>query len=762
MSPTRRSALPYVRSRPASASPASVLSRVLAIIAVLGAVVGISLAGASAALARPAQPTNVVASGGTGLNGEVFISEVFTHGAGLTGAGTTGDDGNLVAGGDWIELHNTSSTDTVNLAGVVISDSDNSHEFVIGTDGELTGPNAVPTTIGPDSYVAIRTDADDNSGKANFSLGDVDEARIWASTDDFAGGSGTPADEFDWGHAPVHSWARNFAAETTPGDPATAPWEASTEETPSAENQFSTTAPTLTGVTVNEVNMNGGPADAAGQPSGDWVELFNTTGSDIDLTGAILSDDDPTHAYIIGADEPHTLPANGFLTIGVDNAGHPGSFGLGDQDSVELYSANITDLFGEADDPASGTVGTPPTSVDSTSWPNAPVYTWGRLDTDGTGTFGPTNGPTENTTNTTPPALPTHHDLTDVVINEVKTTGDADNGDWVELYNSDTQTRDDPIDLSGAILSDDNDSHIIRIADGTTLAAGHTLLIRTDTDGGTVDSHGNLLSANPVASGDFGLGDNDEVRLFAADATDLGAYSFNQHAPGFDNNTAWDWFSWIGHDHAPTSYGRFNNEVDPNSVLKDDDNPNGEWTETSAPTPNNATNTIGGAVTPDQSWIQINEAESSEDFPGEIANDYIELINTASVPIDVTNMVLSDDGGKNHDDAILLTQDDLNGGVPDPTVSGDVDIPANGIAYVAVDDSSVSGNFGLGSNDQARLFLTGANVATSIPIDHFEWTDHAAGSYQRQDNGLGDWLDCTPPTAGSANIEGGPDCVALP
>ncbi len=93
----------------------------------------------------------------TAYNG-VFLSEVFTH-----GAGTSND---VLTNGDWIELFN--STDSpVDMTGAILSDSGNSHKYVIGTNSP-----AGTATIAADSYQAYRVDSSDNTGAANFSLGD--------------------------------------------------------------------------------------------------------------------------------------------------------------------------------------------------------------------------------------------------------------------------------------------------------------------------------------------------------------------------------------------------------------------------------------------------------------------------------------------------------------------------------------------------------------------------------------------------------------
>ncbi|MEV7415430.1 lamin tail domain-containing protein [Streptomyces sp. NPDC089919] len=99
----------------------------------------------------------------------------------------------------------------------------------------------------------------------------------------------------------------------------------------------------------------------------------------------------------------------------------------------------------------------------------------------------------------------------EVRVNEVVTTGDVN--DSIELYNTGTAT----VDVSGWILKDDDNSHSYKIASGTRLAPG-------------------AFRAFDV-SGKFGLGSDDEARLYLA-----------------DGKTLVDGFAWS--DHSDASWSR--------------------------------------------------------------------------------------------------------------------------------------------------------------------------------------------------------------
>ena len=107
-------------------------------------------------------------------------------------------------------------------------------------------------------------------------------------------------------------------------------------------------------------------------------------------------------------------------------------------------------------------------------------------------------------------------------INEVESDGDL-RGDWVELYNP----LGDPVDISGVIVSDNDNTHQIALPEGTRIPGKTYTAIVTD------------AAATP---GNFGLGGADAVRLFAPGTADLAAA------------TPFDSYAWT--EHAATTYGR--------------------------------------------------------------------------------------------------------------------------------------------------------------------------------------------------------------
>ena len=131
-------------------------------------------------------------------------------------------------------------------------------------------------------------------------------------------------------------------------------------------------------------------------------------------------------------------------------------------------------------------------------------------------------------------------DISDVVLNEVVSTGDVVNGDWVELLNTSGST----IDIGGAIIADSENDHFYAIPANTMLAAGRTFVIRTEATGG------------------FGLGGEDAVRLFRAGTTieetsiPLDHHEWDQHAIGSYARQSSGMGGWI--EDATPSYNAAN------------------------------------------------------------------------------------------------------------------------------------------------------------------------------------------------------------
>ena len=257
-----------------------------------------------------------------------------------------------------------------------------------------------------------------------------------------------------------------------------------------------------------------------------------------------------------------------------------------------------------------------------------------------------------------------------VAINEVETQGTKTAPDWIELANFGTET----VDVSGWVLGDDSAKRVT-IANGTVIAAGGFLAVPVDIDGG------------------FGLGKEDQARLFLPDGT-----------------TLVDSYGWSAHG---STHGRCIDGT-------------GDWGTGLTPTPGAANDC--GAVPPVDPPVDpdvlpavfVNEVESNGGVPG----DWIELYNAETTAVDVSGWVLHDDSSKS------------------VTLQAGTSIAAGG--FLAVD---VAAGFGLGAADQARLFLADGTTL----VDSYQWTSHAKVTYGRCPDGGTEWRDTTVATKGAAN-----------
>ncbi|MFF1635133.1 lamin tail domain-containing protein [Leifsonia sp. NPDC058248] len=293
-------------------------------------------------------------------------------------------------------------------------------------------------------------------------------------------------------------------------------------------------------VVINEVESNGGTP-------GDWIELKNTGATSVDVSGYILRDNVDTDAYTIPAGT--VIAADGYYAADVAAA-----FGLGSADDARLYLPDGTTL------------------LDSYTWTAHAATTYGRCP-DGTGAFTTTGSSTKGAVNDC--SVPVS---TDLKINEVESNGGTP-GDWIELTNIGAT----PVDASGYILRDNDDTHAFVIPAGTTVASGGFYAADVDPS--------------------FGLGSADSARLFGPDGT-----------------TLVDSYSWTAH--AATTYGRC-----PDGT--------GAFATTASSTKGTA-NDCGLPATPP--GVKINEVESNGGTPG----DWVELINTGSTGVDLTGWSVLD------------------------------------------------------------------------------------------------------------------------
>lgn len=261
-----------------------------------------------------------------------------------------------------------------------------------------------------------------------------------------------------------HSWASHAATTLGRCPDGIGAFAETATSTKGAANDCA--APVASAIVINEIESNGGTP-------GDWVELVNTGSTATDVSGWVIKDNDDLRTTRLPAGS--IVPAGGFLVIEEGTLG----FGLGKADSVRLYGADGITL------------------VDSYSWLDHSPTTLSRCP-DGTGTFAVSTTSTKAASNDC--GAP-------IRINEVESSGGTP-GDWVELRNNGIE----PVDASGFVFKDSDDTHSYVIPASTTIAAGGYLVLDESVFG-------------------FGLGAADSARLFDADGVTLiDNYSWTAHA----------------------------------------------------------------------------------------------------------------------------------------------------------------------------------------------------------------------------------------
>lgn len=251
----------------------------------------------------------------------------------------------------------------------------------------------------------------------------------------------------------------------------------------------------------------------------------------------------------------------------------------------------------------------------------------------------------------------------DVAINEIVSNGDAT--DWVEIYNFGAT----PVDISGwTVMDEDPFGH----ADQT-----------TPLPAGTVLQPGEFYVFDQPRDFVFGLGNGDLVTVRDANGNTVDEHRYPTHNPGVG--------SW---SRCPDGTGEF---------VAVDVRTKGLF------------NACGNPV-------RINEVESDGGSP----DDWIELVNPTTDPLDVSGIVVKDE------------EDDHAYEIPTGTV-----IAPGGYLVIERDELG----FGLGGGDSVRLF-EGERL-----IDSTTWgAGHAAVTWGRCPDTTGPFAVTAEPTKGAPNI----------
>lgn len=255
-------------------------------------------------------------------------------------------------------------------------------------------------------------------------------------------------------------------------------------------------APVATSIVINEVESNGDDTD--------WVEVMNIGDDAVDLSGFTMMDNKDRDAYTLPQGSV-VAPGAVFVIDQKTTTAQGFDFGLGNPDHVRLIAAD-----GE-------------TPVADFAYDAHASVTWARCP-NGIGDFVDSTFSTKGMPNDC---------STPIRINEVASSGEPE--DWIELINISKSA----VDVTGLVLRDNKDEDVFTIPETPVLAAGAIVMF-------------GKLKNSPLGF-DYGLGGDDNVRLFEADGV-----------------TLIDSYEWS--EHAVTTYGRC-----PDGT--------GEFTTTTAPTP---------------------------------------------------------------------------------------------------------------------------------------------------------------------------------
>lgn len=244
-------------------------------------------------------------------------------------------------------------------------------------------------------------------------------------------------------------------------------------------------------VVINEVES------SAPNKGKDWVELYNNSTEDVDISGWIISDDKGLARLDDGTTNPFpegtVIKAGEFLVFDVDAA--PYDFGLGKNDAVNLYDKDKN-------------------LVDSIAYTGHAPDTLGRYP-DGTGNFVETlstKGTANRINEESEEPAGDENITTSLRINEIETNHKVFE-DYVEIIN----IGDQPVDISGWYVMDDD-------------PVGHAAQVTPAADG-TVIEPGEVYVFDTGSHFTFGLGKDDLVTLRNPDGRIADEYAWTGGHP---------------------------------------------------------------------------------------------------------------------------------------------------------------------------------------------------------------------------------------
>lgn len=385
--------------------------------------------------------------------GQVQINEVMT-----SNKGSVPDETGAFP--DWIELHNNTDL-ALDISGYGLTD-----ELI--SAAKWTFPEG--SVIQPDGFIIVFCSGDTTRGKLHtpFKLSASDDVIL-------SNASGKVVDSIAL--RPVtsgYSLGRSVSDNATWSEMLPSPGYPNTEEGAAAYlATLAASAEESIGVYLNEFMASN--ASTLVGPDGsycDWIELYNTTGSEVDLSGFGISDS-PTQPLKYKLPEGTKIPAYGVLLIYLTGRETPEG-----ADKIEAP-------FGLAAYAESVVLATPAGRIlDQYDYARASTDISIARNPDGTGEWAPTSQPTPGYTNNNAGLEAFLKTLSfgkgEIIISEVLNANvahlkqpDGQYYDWIEIYN----TTGAPIQLAGYALSDNAKNPAKWVFPDITLEAGEYLTV---------------------------------------------------------------------------------------------------------------------------------------------------------------------------------------------------------------------------------------------------------------------------------------------
>ena len=612
--------------------------------------------------------------------------------------------------GEFVELYNAGGT-TIDLSELLITDGDDL-DTIVGWDGGATvlSAGAYAVLLDPEYDGAYSIDA---------------EAVLVTTADTNIGNGMTTSDTVTVFEADGTTTVATFSHPSDPGDGVSLElvdvdtgdvagnWRASVCAdgiSPGAAHCFPESGDP-SGLVITEVMAN-----ADDERTGEFVEIYNPTSTEIDIGGLILDDGDSTdvlegylggstllgvgeHAVILDPDfaEDYTLPAGLVLITTPDATLGNGISNSGD--SVALYLADGTTLIDSYTwvMDAGNAV-----SVEKVDYAAGDVSTNWASGSDGCGeghSIGRLNGSSGGVCG-------------GVIISEVMANAlDEDTGEFVELYNAGSSA----VDLAGLVLSDGDADDVQQAFDGgdTVLdPGGFALVLDAEyADDYSIDAGALLLTTADTTLGNS-LSVSDPITLYDSDGVHLLDAFLYPANPGNGVSMERSYLTML------------------------DDSTN--WlASTCALGASPGTAGCDDAASSDHAGLLL-ITEVMSNPTTESTGEFVELYNAGPDPIDLAGMILydgdADDPIEGYTDPADTTLD--AGGyavVLDSGYAGEYSIPS-GTLLLTTDDAAICS--GLATNDPLELFDTDGITL----IDSFSYpSDPGDGtSIDRVDTSVGD------------------------